>query len=108
MTSDAAFIIGWSVGLPVIGVLLSFLWHKHQERAWERERALVEMGWRGSGFDAAALKPRLEEVRRDPLTAAQHKDPVGYYFHVALLASVREAVAHSAYFEQKESENQPT
>ena len=98
---DAALFI---LGAPVVAALFGFLWLRHDQRVSRRARSLAELGWRGAGFDPTPLKPRIEAVRRDPL--AGQSSPVGFDFHVALLATVREAVARSAYFEQKEPEHE--
>lgn len=94
--SDAEFIIGF----PIVVLLVGFLWLKHRQRADERACALVEVGWHASGFDSSQIKPKVEEVRRHPL--AGPKPQVGVDFHLAMLASMREAIAASAYFADKE------
>ena len=98
--SDAEFIIGWSL----IAVLLAFLWLKHHQRTRNRARVLSEIGWHASGFDSEQLKPRIEQVRRNPL--GEQKAPVASYFHLALLATMRREVAESDYFSNKELKSQ--
>lgn len=58
--------------LLALAILSRYLWRKHLERIDRQLRTTLQADWRGTGFDAAPLRPRLAAaVRRDYAAAAR-------------------------------------
>src|SRR5437868_14739980 len=60
-----------TIDLIVLALGAFYLYYKHQRRVgnWPRRRNREK--WIGHGLETSQLKPRVEQVRRDPLAARQ-------------------------------------
>ncbi len=56
--------------LVALAVLGRYLWRKHLERLDRPLDSTPEVDWKGTGFDPAPLRSRLEVVRKDYAAAA--------------------------------------
>jgi hypothetical protein len=85
--------------LACLACVMVLLYSKLRRRASEY-RAPAE--WLGRSLDALALKAEVDRVRHNYLAA---RGPAkGVCFHRSLLASARRAVARSAYFRDRKTE----
>ena len=88
------------IRLAVVAVLVAFLCFKHWQRERERVGPSNPAEWTGKGLDVSPIKPTIDEVRRTYARPAAK----GICFHRSLLALARRAVAHLAYFRQRQPE----
>ncbi len=91
-----------AIRLAAVAVLASYLYFKHRQRVRCHSGPLNPAEWSGKALDATRLKPAVEDVRRHYL-AAQHSSR-GVCFHRSLLALAQRAVAHFAYFHDKDQD----
>ncbi len=87
------------IELTVLALGAFYLYFKQQRRVgnWllQRDRE----NWVGHGLDASELKPRVEQVRRDPLAARQATR--GVWFRRYLLGVARRTVVELEYFRHR-------
>jgi hypothetical protein len=90
------------MGLAGVAMLSSYLHVKRRRRVRSRSERYDRTKWTGKAIDVTKLKPALEAVRRDYLSARQSTR--GIFFHRSLLRLTRRAVARLAYFHGRASE----
>lgn len=75
----------------------SYLYLKHRQRLRRESWRLDEAGWTGKAIDAATLKPTVDHVRRNYLTARLPVFASG--FHSTLIKLAKQALSRLAYFQ---------
>ncbi len=80
----------------------SYLIFKHRQRVRNWAPQDDPQKWTGHGIEVSALRPRVEQVRRDYLLARQA--PRGTWFHRSLVELARRAVMRLGYFQHRETE----
>ena len=83
-----------------LAVLSRYLWRKHLERIDLQLRTTLPADWKGTGFDAAPLRPRLEAVRRD-YTAVASTPRDEAVRKPRLLCLARKMICDLAYFHDR-------
>jgi hypothetical protein len=86
--------------LLTLGVCYLYFKQSHGVRDWTRQDNTEK--WTGHSIEASKLKPRVEQVRRDPLAA--QRATKGGCFHHYLLGCARRAVLQLEYFRHREPE----
>jgi hypothetical protein len=90
------------IELAVLALGACYLFFKHRQRVRNWAPPDDPGKWTGHGIKTSELKPRVEQVRRDPLAARQGTRRV--CFHRYLLGFARRAVVRLGYFRHRESE----
>ena len=90
------------IEMTVLALGAWYLYFKHRQRVRNWTPRDDPEKWTGHGIEASALKPRLEQVRRDPVAARQATRDS--YFHRNLLGFARRAVVQLGYFRHREPE----
>ncbi|HTL16697.1 MAG TPA: hypothetical protein VL793_05635 [Patescibacteria group bacterium] len=85
--------------LTLVAVLAGYLFLKRHQRLRNLSPRYDPAKWTGHAIDTAKLKPKLEDVRRNYLTARH--SPRGNCFHRTLLGLARRAAARLAFFRDK-------
>src|SRR5262249_26484071 len=90
------------IELAALGLGAWYLYFKHRQRwrAWRPREDPRE--WTGHGIEAAGLKVRVEQVRRDYLSARQAERGGGFHRH--LLRFSRRFVMRLEFFRRRERE----
>ena len=79
----------------------SYLFFKHRQRVLNRTPRDDLHEWMGQGIEVSALRPRVEQVRRDYLVARQPTR--GIWFHRSLVELARRSVMRLGYFRHRET-----
>ncbi|MGZ4973162.1 MAG: hypothetical protein ACXWDN_10410 [Limisphaerales bacterium] len=90
------------IELAVLTLGAWYLYFKQQQRVGNWTPREHRQKWTGHGLDASELKPRVEQVRRDPLSVRQATR--GVWFRRYLLGVARRAVVELGYFRHKAPE----
>jgi hypothetical protein len=98
-------VVEFILSLACLALLVSYLWGKHRQR--NRARGLPEesAGWTGRGFDAALIRPRLEQIRHN-YTAQVHARPHEFLKRRSLVALARATLGRFAYFRHKNEDSE--
>jgi hypothetical protein len=91
-------------GLVGVAWLASYLCIKHRQRVRSRFEPYAQRQRTGAAIDVATLKPRIDAVRHDYLSARQPTK--GLWYHRALLKVAGQAVAQLGYFRDRKTEDQ--
>jgi len=97
--SDTLFI----AGMGTVVVLVGFLIAKHAQRVHQRAQGRQQIGFVPSSFDPTPIQPRVQRLRQNFEAEVRPPGELETSYHLSLLASFREAVARSAYFQEREA-----
>lgn len=88
----------------LLGLVLgaSYLFYKHRQRVRDWATRDDPQKWTGHGIEVSALRPRVEQVRRDYLVAPQAAR--ASWFHRCLVELARRAVIQLGYFQQRDQD----
>lgn len=78
----------------------SYLYLKHRQRLRRESWRLDEADWTGKPLDVATLKPTVDRVRRNPLTARLPVSGLG--FHRRLINLAKQTISRLGYFQARE------
>jgi hypothetical protein len=93
------------VRLVAVALLATYLFLKHRQRVrnWSGPEDPAE--WNGRAIDATRLRPTIDRVRHDYLSARQPAVR-GIWYRKALLALTGQTVARLSFFRDRKSEDE--
>ena len=102
--SESMFVVVVIINLTAAAVLVSYLCIKRRQRVRSRTDPHDQGQPTAGVIDVAALKPRIDAVRRNYLVTRKPQNGLGY--HRALLKVAGRAVAQLGYFRARKAEDQ--